>query len=221
MGAAGSVLRRHGWFFYGGGVISPWKLVGWVFVGLLLIGGAVWWNRRKDSRYEADKAAWKAELHARDSVLADVVRQRDEASLANTRSVPIYLEGKTRIIHDAAGTSAAPAVQACFELADQRISACEKSRKADSAVIVAQQAKIKTLESKPEPREKRFQFYGAAGYSVRVDSAGTQMAPAFRVGIDSKLIGPVRLMTDGQLSLPGKGHAQSLWQANVMARVNF
>lgn len=201
--------------------MNPWKLVGWVFLGLALVGGAIWWNRRQDSQHAADLALWKQRLHVSDSSLAVASLQRDSATAANTASIPIYIQGRDRIIHDAQGTPAAPAVKACFELADQRISKCEASRKADSVVISAQQDKIKVLESKPEPKEKRFQFYGAAGYSARSDSAGTQMAPAFRAGIDSKLIGPVRLMTDAQLSMPGKGHSQAMWQANVFARVNF
>ena len=201
-------------------MINPWKLIGYVVVGLLIIAGGVAWNRHKDSQYAAAKAAWQVELHARDSVLAVVVEQRDQAAAANAQSVPVYLAGRTRILHDTVHTPEQN-LQACFDLADERISACEKARQADSAVIVAQQGKIKTLEAKPEKRSPRFQMYGAAGYSVRVDSAGTQMGPAFRAGIDSKLIGPVRLLTDAQLSLPGKGHASPLWQANIMARINF
>lgn len=201
--------------------MNPLKLIGWAFAGLLLIAGLFWWNQRKDSQYAADLAIWKQKLHASDSTLGAVVSRRDTATAVNTASIPVYLKGKDRIIHDTVPSHQAGNVKACFELADQRISACEAARKADSAVIAAQQNKIKVLESKPEPQPKRFQFYGAAGYSVRVDSAGTQMAPAFRAGIDSKLLGPIRLATDAQLSLPGKGRSNPMWQGNVMARINF
>lgn len=197
------------------------KIVGAVIAGLLLIAGMFAWNRHKDSAYAAEKAKWEVQKRADDSVAAVRVQESYRAGMANARSIPVYLEGRTRITQGAAGTSGEQAVQACFELADQRISACETSRKADSAVIVAQKTQIRTLEAKPERQLPRFQMYGAAGYSVRVDSAGTQMAPAFRAGIDSKLIGPIRLLTDGQLSMPGRGHATPLWQVNIMGRINF
>lgn len=197
------------------------KIVGVVIGVLLLIAGAFWWNGNKDAAYAAEKAKWDVQKRFDDSVANVRVEESYKAGLANARSIPIYLEGKTRIIREAAGTPGEQAVKACFEMADQRISACEASRKADSSVIDAQKQQIKTLEAKPERQLPRFQMYGAAGYSVRVDSSGTQMAPAFRAGIDSKLIGPIRLMTDGQLSLPGRGHATPLWQANVMGRINF
>lgn len=201
--------------------MNPWKLIGWVFLGMALIGGAVWWNRHRDQGDAAAMALWQKKFT--DDTLAHraAVDSAYQAGLANAQSIPVYLKGRTQIIHDAAGTPAAPAVKACFELADTRISACEKSRKADSVLIVRKDSIISDLEHKPVPQPKRFQFYGAAGYSVRNDSAGTQMAPAFRAGIDSKLIGPVRLMTDAQLSMPGKGHSQAMWQANVFARINF
>lgn len=135
--------------------------------------------------------------------------------------MPVYLAGKTKIIHDAAGTPAAPAVAACFAAAETRISACERSRRADSVVIAKKDSVIHDLENKPEPQPKRFQFFGAVGYAARFDSAGTQAAPAFRAGIDSKLIGPVRLTADAQLSMPGRGHSTPMTQVTVMGRVNF
>lgn len=201
--------------------MNPLKLIGWAFVGLLLVAGFFWWNRHQDAQYAADLAIWKSKYHAADSALADRNAQRDTATAANTASIPVYIKGRDRIIHDTVPSHQAANVKACFELADQRISACEKARRADSAVIAAQDSVIKILKDKPEPKERRFQFYGAAGYSVRVDSAGTQMAPAFRAGIDSKLLGPIRLATDAQLSLPRKGHATPMWQGNIMARINF
>lgn len=201
--------------------LPSFKLVGWVFVGFLLVGGFVWWNRHKDSDNAAALAKWQAK-YTNDSLAAKgAVDSAFLAGRANAVAETTYLAGRTKIIHDAAGTPAESAVKACFAAADARISACEKARKADSVVIARKDSVIRDLENKPEPQEKRFQFYGAAGYSARTDSAGTQMAPAFRAGIDSKLIGPVRLMTDAQLSLPGKGHAQAMWQANIFARVNF
>lgn len=202
-------------------MISPWKLIGWVFAGLLVVAGIVAWNRHKDSQYAAALATWTTKKKADDLAAKAAVDSAYVAGVENSQSIPVYVAGKTKIIHDAAGTPAAPLVKACFETADIRISACERARKADSVVIAKKDSVIKDLENKPEPQAKRFQFYGAAGYSVRVDSAGTQMAPAFRAGIDSRLVGPVRLMTDAQLSLPGKGHSNPMWQANVMARVNF
>lgn len=202
-------------------MISPWKLIGWVVVGLLLIAGLVAWNRHKDSQYDTALAQWTTKTKADKDAAKVAADSAYVAGEENAQSIPTYLAGKTKIIHDAAGTPAAPAVKACFEAADARISACEKSRKADSVVIAKKDSVIKDLENKPQPQEKRFQFYGAAGYSVRSDSAGTQMAPAFRAGIDSRLIGPVRLATDAQLSLPGKGHSAPMWQANILARINF
>lgn len=201
--------------------MSPWKLIGYAVVGLLVIAGVFAWNRHKDSQYDVAVAAWKQKLHASDSTLAVAVQQRDTATAANTQSIPIYIAGKTKIIHDAAGTPAATPVQACFQLADQRISKCEAARRADSVVIAAQQGKITTLEQRPEPQLPRFQVYGAAGYSVTIAEKETRTAPAFRAGIDTKLIGPLRLMTDGQLTMPGKGKSNPMWQANVMAKVNF
>lgn len=201
--------------------MNPWKLIGYVVVGLLILAGIFAWNRHKDSQYDVAVAAWQAKLHNSDSVLAVVTVQRDEATLANSQSVPIYLTGKTKIIHDAAGTPSEPAVKACFDLADIRISKCEIARKADSVVINAQQSKIKVLEERPEPQLPRFQVYGAAGYSVTIAEKMTQAAPAFRAGIDSRLIGPLRIVTDGQLTMPGKGKSNPMWQANAMVRVNF
>ena len=201
-------------------MINPWKLIGYVVVGLLIIAGVFAWNRRQDAQYAAEIARWKVELHARDSVLAEVVKQRDEATAANARSVPVYLAGRTRILHDTVHTPAEN-LQACFDLADARISACELARKADSAVIVAQQGKIQTLEAKPEKRDPRFVLYGAAGYSVTIAEKETRTAPAFRAGIDTKLLGPVRLTTDAQLTMPGRGRSNPMWQGNIVARINF
>lgn len=201
--------------------MNPLKLIGWAFGALLVVGALFWWNQHKDSQYAAALATWTVKKKADEAVAKAAVDSAYVAGVENSQSIPVYIAGKTKIIHDAAGTPAAPLVKACFESADARISACERSRKADSVVIAKKDSVIKDLENKPEPQAKRFQFYGAVGYSARVDSAGTQMAPAFRAGLDSKLVGPVRLMTDAQLSLPGKGHANAMWQANVMARVNF
>jgi hypothetical protein len=201
--------------------MNPLKLIGWAFGSLLLVGALFWWNQRQDSQYAAQLAVWKAKYAHDDTLHKAAVDSAYFAGQANAQSIPVYIAGKTKIVHDAAGTAAAPQVKACFDLADTRISACEKSRRADSVLIARKDSIIVDLKNKPEPQPKRFQFYGAAGYSVRSDSAGTQMAPAFRAGIDSKLIGPVRLMTDAQLSLPGKGHATPMWQGNIMARVNF
>jgi hypothetical protein len=202
-------------------MISPLKLIGWVFGALLLVGGIFWWNRRQDTNNAAEVAVWKKK-YADDTLAAKAAKDSAyQAGLANAQSIPVYIHDRATITGKAANTPAASLVKACFESADARISACEKSRKADSVVIAKKDSVINDLKNKPTPQEKRFQFYGAAGYSARTDSAGTQMAPAFRVGLDSKLVGSVRLMTDAQLSLPGKGHAQSMWQANVMGRVNF
>lgn len=201
--------------------MKPWNLIGYAVVGLLALAGMFGVNRCTDSGNAAEIARWKLKkasadsvVHVRDSALA-------EANARNAASVPIYIAGRDRIIREVAGTSAEKPVAACFDISDSRISACEAAKTAAAETITALRNDLKVSEAKPEPKEKRFQLYGAAGYSVRVDSTGTQMAPAFRAGIDSKLIGPVRLMTDGQLSLPGKGRAQSLWQLNVFGRVNF
>lgn len=196
------------------------KLIGYVIVGLLAIAGVFAWNRHKDSQYETALAAWKIENHARDSVLGVVVQQRDEATAANAESIPVYLEGKTRLLHDTVHTPAQN-LQACFDLADTRISACEKARKADSAVIDAQSEKIRTLEARPEPQLPRFQMYGAAGYSITIAEKETRAAPAFRAGIDAKVLGPVHLATDAQLTMPGRGKSNPMWQGNIMARINF
>lgn len=196
------------------------RLIGYVFLGLLVIAGIFAWNRHKDSQYDVAQAEWKQKLRASDSTLAAVSNQRDTATAANTASIPIYIKGKDRIIHDTLSTPT-QRVQACFDLADARISACELARKADSLVISAQQSKIRVLEARPEPQLPRFQVYGAAGYSVTISDKTTQTAPAFRAGIDTKLLGPVRLMTDGQLTMPGKGRANPMWQMNLLARVNF
>lgn len=143
------------------------------------------------------------------------------AGQANAQSIPVYIAGKTQIIHDATGTPAAPAVKACFAAADARISKCEASRKADSVVIAKKDSVIKDLQNKPEPVGKRFQFFGAVGYAVRYDSAGVQAAPAFRVGVDTRVLGPVVLTSDVQLSMPGRGHATPQTQATILGRVNF
>lgn len=198
-----------------------WKVLVGVFVALLVIAGLVALNRKSDADYAAAKKAWELKTGADKQAAAVAVDSAYAAGLANAQSVPVYLAGKTKIIHDAAGTPAAPAVAACFAAAETRISACERARKADSVVIARKDSVIHDLENKPEPQPKRFQFFGAVGYSVRYDSSGVQAAPAFRAGIDSKLIGPVRLTTDLQLSMPGRGHATPLTQATVMGRVNF
>lgn len=201
--------------------MNPWKLIGYGAVGLVIIAGAIAWNRHKDSQYDVAVTQWKQKLHASDSTLSVVVAQRETVTVQNTQSIPVYLAGKTRIIHDAAGTPAAGAVQACFDLADVRISKCEAARKADSLVINAQQDKIKVLQARPEPQLPRFQMYGSAGYSVTLVDKETRTAPAFRAGIDTRLIGPVRLSTDAQLTMPGKGKSNPMLQGNLMARINF
>lgn len=198
-----------------------WKAVVGVFVALLVIAGLVALNRRNDAQYQADLAKWKGRVHVSDSTLAVATEQRDSALAANTQSIPIYLEGKTKIIHDAAGTPAAPQVKACFEAADRRISACEAARAAGAAREKALEQRLAVEQQKPVPGLPRFQFYGAAGYSVTFDSSRVRAAPAFRLGIDSKLIGPVRLATDAQLTMPGRGSSNPTVQGNAMLRVNF
>jgi rhodanese-related sulfurtransferase len=202
-------------------VISPWKLIGYVVLGLLGIAGVFAWNKHKDSQYEAAKAAWQIQKNADDSILGVKTAESYQAGLANAQSVPVYIEGKTKIVHDAAGTPAEAAVKACFALADERISKCEASRKADSATIAALKHDLATTEAKPEPKEPRFVMYGAAGYSVTIAEKETRTAPAFRAGIDTKLLGPIRLTTDAQLTMPGKGKSNPTWQGNLMARINF
>ena len=197
------------------------KLIGYVVVGLLALAGMFAVNRCTDQGNAAEIARWKLQKQSADSV----VQVRDsllaEANARNVASVPIYIAGRDRIIRVAAGTPAAEPVRACFELADARISKCEAAKTAAAETITALRKDLKVAEEKPEKQLPRFQIYGAAGYSVRVDSAGTQMGPAFRAGIDSKPFGPIRILTEGQLSLPGRGHATPLWQANILARINF
>lgn len=195
--------------------MNPWKLAGWAFLALLIIGGVFAWNRGKDSAYAAEIAKWKVQKQRDDSVLKVVVQQRDEATLENTRSKPIYLEGKTRIIRDASGTPAAPQVQACFDLADARISACEKSRRADSAVIVAQDAKIKTLESKPERQLPRYQPYAEAMYDV------AHQVPVVRAGATAKVFGPIDLSVAGEYAAPQAGDSKPAFRALAGIRVRF
>lgn len=202
-------------------MINPWKLIGYVFAGLLVLAGVFAWNRHKDSQLAAATAAWKIQKRFDDSVVKTRLDSSYQAGLANAQSIPVYLKGKDRIIHDAAGTTAEQAVKACFALADERISKCEASRKADSATIVALRHDLATTEAKPEPQEKRFIVYGAAGYSVTIAEKETRTAPAFRAGIDTKLLGPIRIATDAQLTMPGKGKSNPMWQANIMARINF
>lgn len=202
-------------------MINPWKLIGYVFLGLLAIGGIFAWNRHKDSQYAAALAKWEVQKKDADQKVKVSLDSSYAVGLQNAQSVPVYLAGKDRIITQYRDTPAGPGVQACFELADVRISACEKSRKADSVTIAALKADLKTTEAKPVPQLPRFQMYGAVGYSITVADKLTQAAPAIRAGIDTKLIGPVRLMTDGQLTMPGKGRSNPMWQANIMARVNF
>lgn len=202
--------------------MTPWKLVGYVFLGLLAIGGVFAWNRHTDSQLAAETAKWQAKTTLDKQNAKAAVDSAYQAGLVNAQSVPIYLAGKDRIIHDAASNpAAAAAVKACFAAADTRISACEKSRKADSVVIAKKDSVIHDLENKPEPRPPRFQMYGAVGYSVTLVDKETRTAPAFRAGIDTKLIGPVRLSTDAQLTMPGRGKSNPMLQANLMARINF
>jgi hypothetical protein len=205
----------------GGTAVNPWKLIGYVFVGLLVIAGVFAWNRHKDGQLAAETAIWKAKKHVDDSLAKVAADSAYLAGLANAQSIPIYLKGKDRIVHDAAGTPAESAVKACFDLADTRISACEKSRKADSVLLVRKDSVISDLEHKPEPQERRFVVYAAAGYSVTIADKETRTAPAFRAGIDTKLLGPVHLATDAQLTMPGKGKSNPTWQGNLMARINF
>lgn len=197
------------------------KIVGYVVVGLLALAGMFAVNRCTDQGNAAEIARWKARKESADSLVQVKDSLLAEANARNAASDTIYLHDRVLISDRARNTPAAPLVAACFEAADKRISACEAAKTAAAETIDALRKDLKVAEEKPEKRLPRFQMYGAAGYSVRVDSTGTQMAPTFRLGIDSKLIGPVRLMTDGQLSLPGRGRATSLWQANIMARVNF
>lgn len=201
--------------------MSPWKLIGYAFVGLLAIAGVFAWNRHKDSQIAAETAAWEIQKRFDDSVVKTRLDSSYQAGLANAASIPIYLEGKTKIIQGAAGTTAEQAVRACFALADERISKCEASRKADAATIDALRKDLQTAEDKPEPQEKRFVMYGAAGYSITIAEKETRAAPAFRVGIDTKVLGPAHLVTDAQLTMPGKGKSNPMWQANLMAKINF
>lgn len=195
--------------------MNPWKLAGWAFLGLLIIGGIFAWDRGKDSAFAVEIAKWKVQKQRDDSVLKVVVQQRDEATLENTRSKPIYLEGKTRIIRDASGTPAASQVQACFDLADARISACEKSRRADSAVIVAQDAKIKTLEAKPERQLPRYQPYAEAMYDV------AHQVPVVRAGATAKVFGPIDLSVAGEYAAPQAGDSKPAFRALAGIRVRF
>lgn len=201
--------------------MTPWKLIGYAITGLVIIAGVFAWNRHKDSQYEAALAKWSIQKKSADSAVAVAMQARDSALSQNAQSIPVYIQGRDRIIHDAAGTPAAKPVQACFDLADTRISKCQATIKADSDAIRSLQKDLKAAEDKPAPQLPRFQMYGAVGYSVTLVDKETRTAPAFRAGIDTKLIGPVRLSTDAQLTMPGHGKSNPMLQANLMARINF
>lgn len=197
------------------------KLIGYAVAGLLALAGMFAVNRCTDSGNAAEIALWKAKKESADSVVQVKDSLLAEANARDAASVPIYIAGKDRIIRVAAGTPAAEPVRACFELADDRISKCEAAKTAAAETIDALRKDLKVAEEKPEKQLPRFQMYGAAGYSITVAEKATWSAPAFRAGIDSKLIGPIRILTDAQLTMPGQGRSNPMWQGNAMLKINF
>lgn len=197
-------------------MINPWRLAGYAFLGLLVIGGILAWDRHKDSQLEAATAVWKVEKARDDSVVKIRLDSSYQAGLANAQSIPVYLAGRTRIIHDAAGTSGEEAVKACFALADVRISKCEASRKADSATIVALRKDLATAEAKPEKRAPRYQPFAEALYDF------ANAVPVIRAGATAKVPWvPVHLSIAGEYSAPPAGESKPAFRALAGLRVNF
>lgn len=192
-----------------------WKIVGWAFLGLLVIGGIFAWNRRQDSAYAAEIAKWKVQKRFDDSVVKIRLDSSYQAGLANAQSIRIYLEGKTRIIRSTAGTPAEQAVAACFALADERISKCEASRKADSLTIVALRKDLATTEAKPEKQLPRYQPYAEALFDV------AHQVPVIRAGATAKVFGPIDLSVAGEYAAPQAGKSDPAFRALAGIRVRF
>lgn len=196
--------------------MNPWKLIGYALLGLLAIGGVFAWNRHTDSQLAAETAKWQAKTTLDKQNAQVAVDSAYQAGLANAQSVPVYLAGKDRIIHDAAGNpQAAAAVKACFAAADTRISACEKARQADSVVIAKKDSVIKDLENKPEPQIPRFQPFGEALYDV------AHRVPVIRAGATARIIGPVSLSVAGEYAAPPAGQSSPAFRAVAGLRVAF
>lgn len=195
--------------------MNAWKLAGWAFLGLLIVGGIIARDMRKDSRYEAEKAKWQVQKRFDDSVVKIRMDSSYQAGQANAQSIPVYLEGKTRIIHAAAGTTGEQAVRACFALADVRISKCEASRKADSATIVALRKDLATTEAKPERQLPRYQPFAEALYDL------AHQVPVIRAGATAKVFGPIDLSVAGEYAAPQAGNSTPAFRALAGIRVRF
>ena len=182
-----------------------------VLLGFLLVR----WYIGKEARADAERAAFKITVKAKDDSL-DVARAekaRLDSALAN--QVPIYIAGRDRILHDPA-KPASPEVRACYEAADKVISACQKARAADSVVIAQQASLIGTLRNPPPPKGlARVQAFGEALYDFN------QRVPVIRAGATAKILGPVHLSVAGEYAAPPAGQSTPVFRALVGARVNF
>lgn len=192
------------------------KIIEYAVAVLLAVAGMFVVNRCTDQGNAAEIARWKAEKRSADSVVAVRDSALVEANARDRASVPIYLAGRDRIIRVAAGTPAAEPVRACFELADQRISACEAAKAAAAETITALRNDLKVAESKPMPKEKRFVPYAEALYDF------SHTVPVLRAGALAKIPWlPVHLSVAGEYATPPANESKPTFRALAGIRVTF
>jgi len=180
-------------------------------LGLFL---AVWGYQTHRTAQGVEVALWKAALAAKeDSLVFARARQARTDTLYRDGKI-VYLAGRDRILTNPQ-KPASPEVRACYESADKLITACEIRHRADSAVAVQLEGKIRLLENKPNPFARRVQPYGEVGYDV------LNQVPVIRVGATVRLLGPIAGSVAGEYAAPQAGKDMPAFRAVAGLRVSF
>ena len=180
-------------------------------LGLFL---AVWGYQTYRTAQGVRVAQWRAELKAKDDSLKDARAYQLRTDTLYREGKTVYRAGRDRILNNPA-KPASPEVKACYESADKLITACEIRHRADSAVAVQLEGKIRLLENKPNPFARRIQPYGEVGYDV------LNQVPVIRVGATVRLLGPIAGSVAGEYAAPRAGKDTPAFRAVAGVRIAF
>jgi hypothetical protein len=193
-----------------------------IFFALLALGGLFAYDQHKANKSDAATQKWIAKVAQDDSLIKDLVAQRDNALTARAQFVPVYTAGKTQIIHDAAGNAqATKGVTDAFALADKQKALDDRVIAVDDSVIKKQQGEITDLKNKPEPYVKRVQWRAGIGYAAIQQEKSVFTAPAVRAGMDYRILGNLGVSVDVQMTMPGKGKSNPTMQETALVQYRF
>jgi hypothetical protein len=173
-----------------------------LIIGLFVVGGLFWLNRRETAN--ADE--WhKATIAAKADVKTKtVIQQHFDTVYATTRAG--YVEYRDRILHD---TVIPPTIREKEIIAhtDTIVAACDSMQKADTSLIAALRHELKLAEN--PPGAPRLGYYAEGLYDF------VQREPVARLGATMRVFGPL------DLSAAVSGQRGVKPQALVGVRVRF